>query len=136
MGNKYLERLPRFTLGDKGVKRYVIAAMSPLHRFNLLMTRLFGALLVLAFQASAEAQVVGGNNWQTGLQNGLGYITWFAFLGGCVMVIAGFLNARRDENWKMTVIYGVGVAGAIPFMQLLYQVFGLAQGALTPQWQG
>jgi hypothetical protein len=133
MGNRYLKMLPHFTLGEKGVTQYVLAAMSPLRRFNLLMTRLFGVLL--AFQASAEAQTAGGNTFQTGLQNGLGYISWFAFLAGCVMMIAGFLNARRDENWKMTVIYGVGVAGAIPFMQALFQIFGLAQAALTPQWQ-
>jgi hypothetical protein len=33
---------------------------------------------------------------------------------GCVMVMNGFLNARRDENWKMTVIHGLGVAGSVP----------------------
>ena len=127
--------LPHFTLGEKGVRQYVLAALSPLHRFNLLMTRLFGVMLALAFQASAEAQTAAGNTFQTGLQSGLGYISWFGFLAGCVMMMAGFLNARRDENWKMTVIYGVGVAGAIPFMQALFQMFGMAQAALTPQWQ-
>lgn len=134
MGNRHLKKLPHFTWGEKGVRQYVIAAMSPLHRFNLFLSRLFGVLLVVGFEASAQAQTAGGSNWQTGLQNGLGYISWFAFLGGSVMMIAGFLNARRDENWKMTVIYGVGVAGAIPFMQLLYRVFGMGQGALTPLW--
>lgn len=134
---KNREKLPaRFWAGIKGAARSAESALSPLNRFNLALSRLSGLLLVLGFQVSAQAQVAGANNWQNGLQNGLGYITWFAFLGGCVMVIAGFLNARRDENWKMTVIYGVGVAGAIPLMQLLYQVFGLAGGALTPQWNG
>jgi hypothetical protein len=39
------------------------------------------------------------------------------------MVIGGFLNARRDENWKMTVIYGVGVAGAVALMKAMFSLF-------------
>ena len=39
------------------------------------------------------------------------------------MVIGGFLNARRDENWKMTVIYGVGVAGAVALMKAMFGLF-------------
>src|SRR5258708_31515804 len=47
------------------------------------------------------------------LAPGLNLITACGFVAGCVMVVNGFLNARRDENWKMTVIHGLGVAGSV-----------------------
>ena len=45
----------------------------------------------------------------------------------CVLV-----NAKRDENWKMTVIYGIGVAGAVALMKALFAMFGgAASSAVT-----
>ncbi|MBV8814622.1 MAG: hypothetical protein JO271_09035 [Verrucomicrobia bacterium] len=58
------------------------------------------------------------------LSQGLSLITVFGFIAGCVMVIGGFLNARRDENWKMMVIYGIGVAGSVALMKALFSLFG------------
>lgn len=58
------------------------------------------------------------------LKQGLNLIVVFGFIAGCVMVIGGFLNARRDENWKMTVIYGIGIAGAVALMKALFSIFG------------
>jgi hypothetical protein len=58
------------------------------------------------------------------LRNGLNLIMVFGFIAGCVMVMSGFLNAKRDENWKMTVIYGIGVAGAVALMKALFAMFG------------
>ena len=40
----------------------------------------------------------------------------------------GFLNARRDENWKMTVIHGLGVAGSVALGKTLFSLF-VANGA-------
>lgn len=41
------------------------------------------------------------------------------------MAMNGFLNARRDENWKVTVIHGLGVAGSVAcvkrFLAFLWQ---------------
>ena len=62
------------------------------------------------------------------LKNGLNLIMIFGFIAGCVMVMTGFLNAKRDENWKMTVIYGIGVAGAVALMKALFAMFGGAAG--------
>ena len=62
------------------------------------------------------------------LKNGLNLIMIFGFIAGCVMVMSGFLNAKRDENWKMTVIYGIGVAGAVALMKALFAMFGGAAG--------
>ena len=63
------------------------------------------------------------------LKNGLNLIMVFGFIAGCVMVMSGFLNAKRDENWKMTVIYGIGVAGAVALMKALFAMFGGAAGS-------
>src|SRR5260221_5039901 len=67
------------------------------------------------------------------LKQGLNLIVVFGFIAGCVMVIGGFLNARRDENWKMTVIYGIGVAGAVGLMKALFLIFG-GNAATTVAW--
>ena len=74
----------------------------------------------------AQAQTSGGTSiggYVSQLVQGLNLITAFGFIAGCTMVIGGFLNARRDENWKMTVIYGVGVAGAVALMKAMFGLF-------------
>src|ERR1700730_18269103 len=63
------------------------------------------------------------------LKNGLNLIMVFGFIAGCVMVMGGFLNAKRDESWKMTVIYGLGVAGAVALMKALFAMFGGGAGS-------
>jgi hypothetical protein len=59
----------------------------------------------------------------TQLALGLNLITACGFVAGCVMVVNGFLNARRDENWKMTVIHGLGVAGSVALCKTLFGLF-------------
>jgi hypothetical protein len=63
------------------------------------------------------------------LRNGLNLIMVFGFIAGGVMVMSGFLNGKRDENWKMTVIDGIGVAGAVALMKALLTMFGGAAGS-------
>ena len=57
------------------------------------------------------------------LVQGMDSITASGFIAGCVMVMNGFLNARRDENWKMTVIHGLGVAGSVALCKTLFSLF-------------
>jgi hypothetical protein len=82
--------------------------------------------IFLAMSGSARAQTAGNglDSFTNPLKEGLNLIMIFGFIAGCVMVIAGFLNARRDENWKMNVIYGIGVAGAVALMKALFAMFG------------
>src|SRR5438876_12287967 len=83
------------------------------------------ALLVWSWVAAAFADGTGALDSFIGpLKNGLNLIMIFGFIAGCVMVMTGFLNAKRDENWKMTVIYGIGVAGAVALMKALFAMFG------------
>jgi uncharacterized membrane protein len=86
------------------------------------------ALLVWSCMDAAFAD--GALDSFTGpLKNGLNLIMIFGFIAGCVMVMSGFLNAKRDENWKMTVIYGLGVAGAVALMKALFTMFGGTAGS-------
>jgi hypothetical protein len=88
------------------------------------------AILVWSPVEAALADGTGSLDSFTGpLKNGLNLIMIFGFIAGCVMVMTGFLNAKRDENWKMTVIYGIGVAGAVALMKSLFAMFGGAAGS-------
>jgi hypothetical protein len=88
------------------------------------------ALLVCSSADAAFADGTGSLDSFIGpLKNGLNLIMIFGFIAGCVMVMSGFLNAKRDENWKMTVIYGIGVAGAVALMKALFAMFGGAAGS-------
>jgi hypothetical protein len=75
-------------------------------------------------------QSSGLNVFINPLKSGLNLIVIFGFIAGCVMVIGGFLNARRDENWKMIVIYGIGVAGAVALMKALFAIFASTSSSL------
>jgi hypothetical protein len=92
--------------------------------------RLLAILLSVWFGGDvAFADGTGSLESFTGpLRNGLNLIMVFGFIAGCVMVMTGFLNAKRDESWKMTVIYGIGVAGAVALMKALFAMFGGAAG--------
>lgn len=93
--------------------------------------RQLGAFLFSFLQVTAYADGTSGlDQFITPLKSGLNLIVVFGFIAGCVMVMGGFLNARRDENWKMTVIYGIGVAGAVVLMKALFTMFG-GQAATT-----
>jgi hypothetical protein len=88
------------------------------------------ALLVCSSAEVAFADGTGSLDSFIGpLKNGLNLIMVFGFIAGCVMVMSGFLNAKRDENWKMTVIYGIGVAGAVALMKALFAMFGGSAGS-------
>jgi uncharacterized membrane protein len=88
--------------------------------------KIFASLFLLFYQAypAAAADAANLESFTNPLKNGLNLITIFGFIAGCVMVMGGFLNARKDENWKMTVVYGIGVAGAVVLMKALFAMFG------------
>ena len=92
--------------------------------------RVFVAVLLIWLYVDVAAFADGALDSFTGpLKSGLNLIMIFGFIAGCVMVMSGFLNAKRDENWKMTVIYGLGVAGAVALMKALFAMFGGAAGS-------
>jgi len=84
----------------------------------------FSTVILVVSTMATPAHADGLSVFIDPLKQGLNLIVVFGFIAGCVMVIGGFLNARRDENWKMTVIYGIGVAGAVALMKALFSIFG------------
>src|SRR5690349_17245492 len=71
--------------------------------FAILVTQSFaqGAVAAPAQPTAASAgSDVSITQFVSQMGQGLNLLTAFGFIGGCVMVIGGFLNARRDENWK------------------------------------
>ena len=81
--------------------------------------------------ASSNAAV---GQFATQLVQGMNIITASGFIAGCVMVMNGFLNARRDENWKMTVIHGLGVAGSVALCKTLFSLFVANGGGIVSQF--
>jgi hypothetical protein len=70
----------------------------------------------------------------TQMVQGMNIITACGFVAGCVMVMNGFLNARRDENWKMTIIHGLGVAGSVALCKTLFTLFVANSGGFISQF--
>jgi hypothetical protein len=96
----------------------------PKHQLLYAWIKLSTLLLVASMMWTSAYAQTGLDTFINPLKQGLNLIVVFGFIAGCVMVIGGFLNARRDENWKMTVIYGIGVAGAVALMKALFTIFG------------
>jgi len=84
-----------------------------------------------AATTSSNASV---GQFATQLVQGMNIITASGFIAGCVMVMNGFLNARRDENWKMTVIHGLGVAGSVALCKTLFSLFVANGGSIVSQF--
>jgi hypothetical protein len=89
------------------------------------------AALPSAATASSSASV---GQFAAQLVQGMNIITASGFIAGCVMVMNGFLNARRDENWKMTVIHGLGVAGSVALCKTLFGLFVANGGSIVGQF--
>jgi hypothetical protein len=108
-----------------GVMKYCDLKSVPWTRWWVRLWLASTSLSLLASPAQAQTSPGGASigGFVTSLVQGLNLITAFGFIAGCTMVIGGFLNARRDENWKMTVIYGVGVAGAVALMKAMFGLF-------------
>jgi hypothetical protein len=93
---------------------------------------------VVAPPASPSAATASSNasvgQFAAQLVQGMNIITASGFIAGCVMVMNGFLNARRDENWKMTVIHGLGVAGSVALCKTLFSLFVANGGSIVSQF--
>jgi hypothetical protein len=105
--------------------------------FCLLVTRGYaqGAMAPAAAPSSATASSNASvGEFAAQLVQGMNIITVSGFVAGCVMVMNGFLNARRDENWKMSVIHGLGVAGSVALCKTLFSLFVANGGSIVGQF--
>ena len=81
--------------------------------------------------AAAASSNASFGQFAAQLAQGMDIITASGFIAGCVMVMNGFLNARRDENWKMIVIHGLGVAGSVALCKTLFSLFVANGGSIV-----
>jgi TrbC/VIRB2 pilin len=125
-------RTAKYFVANRNKKTYYLRVMNnygtkhfPWNQWWVRLWVATTALNLLATPAQAQTSNQGGplGGFVANLVQGLNLIIAFGFIAGCTMVIGGFLNARRDENWKMTVIYGVGVAGAVALMKAMFGLF-------------
>ena len=104
---------------------------------SLLVTRSY-AQVAIAPPTPPSATTASSNpsigQFATQMVQGMNIITACGFVVGCVMVMNGFLNARRDENWKMTIIHGLGVAGSVALCKTLFSLFVANSGGFISQF--
>ena len=128
---KYLRIPPSLRYGATGRVWLASAAFCLLATRGYAQGAMAPAALSSAGTASSSASVV---QFAAQLVQGMDIITASGFIAGCVMVMNGFLNARRDENWKMIVIHGLGVAGSVALCKTLFSLFVANGGSIVAQF--
>lgn len=72
---------------------------------------------------------------KTGFQYGLGILFMVGFIWGVINIWGGAEKLKRgDAEGKMGIVSGIIIAGAAAIMSALFYIFGLSDGALTPQF--
>ena len=79
------------------------------------------------------AQVPG--SLRTAFEYGLGVLFLAGFLWGVLKIWGGADRmAKGDADGKMGIVSGIVIAGAALIMAALFGIFGMAGGALVPQF--
>ncbi len=106
---------------------------------KLILGALGFALLLNPVSAAATivslplAQVPTGV--KSGFQYGLGIIFMVGFIWGVINIWGGAEKMKRgDAEGKMGIVSGIIIAGAAAIMSALFAIFGMSDGALTPQF--
>ena len=72
---------------------------------------------------------------KTGFQYGLGLLFMVGFIWGVINIWSGADKMKRgDADGKMGIVSGIIIAGAAAIMSALFYIFGMSDGALTPQF--
>lgn len=75
------------------------------------------------------------SNVKTGFQYGLGILFMVGFIWGVINIWGGADKLKRgDAEGKMGIVSGIIIAGAAAIMAALFYIFGMSDGALTPQF--
>jgi hypothetical protein len=94
-------------------------------------------LLLEAREAAASPLVLAQvpSSLKTSFQYGLGILFLGGFLWGVIKIWGGADRmSKGDADGKMGVVSGIIIAGAAAIMGALFGIFGLSDGALTPQF--
>ena len=98
------------------------------------------ALAVHLLSVKAEAATVLPlaqipSNVKTGFQYGLGLLFMVGFVWGVINIWSGADKMKRgDADGKMGIVSGIIIAGAAAIMGAFFYIFGMSDGALTPQF--
>ncbi|WP_084442192.1 hypothetical protein OH491_16850 [Termitidicoccus mucosus] len=99
---------------------FVILASMPAHAAQ------FAPPLILA---QVPSQV------KTGFQYGLGLLFMVGFIWGVINIWGGADRLKKgDADGKMGIVSGIIIAGAAAIMAAMFYIFGMSDGALTPQF--
>lgn len=72
---------------------------------------------------------------KNGFQYGLGILFMVGFIWGVINIWGGAERMKRgDAEGKMGIVSGIIIAGAAAIMSALFFIFGMSDGALTPQF--
>jgi len=86
-------------------------------------------LLSPPFLAQVPTQV------KTGFQYGLGLLFMIGFIWGVINIWGGADRLKKgDADGKMGIVSGIIIAGAAAIMAAMFYIFGMSDGALTPQF--
>jgi fumarate reductase subunit D len=102
---------------------------------RILATRLI-ALVAVTSEAKALpllplAQAT--SSLKTSVQTALGVVFIFGFIWGVIKIWGGADRmSKGDADGKMGIVSGIIIAGAAAIMAVLFTIFGLSDGALTP----
>jgi len=102
-----------------------------------LATRLT-ALVAVTSEARASAllplaQVT--SSLKTSVQTALGVVFIFGFIWGVIKIWGGADRmSKGDADGKMGIVSGIIIAGAAAIMAVLFTIFGMSDGALTPSF--
>ncbi|WP_084442111.1 hypothetical protein OH491_19160 [Termitidicoccus mucosus] len=103
-------------------------------------TVVFGCIVLADTQVSAAsisppimAQVP--SQVKTGFQYGLGLLFMIGFIWGVINIWGGADRLKKgDADGKMGIVSGIIIAGAAAIMAAMFYIFGMSDGALTPQF--
>jgi hypothetical protein len=106
------------------------------YRLNAVIGALFLTHVVQPVSAAVSlplAQIPTGV--KSGFQYGLGIIFMVGFIWGVINIWGGAEKMKRgDAEGKMGIVSGIIIAGAAAIMSALFAIFGLSDGALTPEF--
>jgi fumarate reductase subunit D len=102
------------------------------------LTTAFTAVVAVTSEARAStlvqlAQVT--STLRTSVQSALGVIFIFGFIWGVIKIWGGADRmSKGDADGKMGIVAGIIIAGAAAIMAVLFTIFGLSDGSLTPSF--
>ena len=107
------------------------------HRIKLILGALGFALLLNPASAAGVSLPLAQipTEVKSGFQYGLGILFMVGFIWGVINIWGGAEKLKRgDAEGKMGIVSGIIIAGAAAIMSALFYIFGLSDGALTPQF--